>query len=193
MARAHFFASVTYGNAESLGIFLENGKAKSSEQFEGAGRTAILRLIERGDKLDYLRLFAENKSVWNEMKDLGFPGFKRVYRDHGVKLNDGQAEVLKSYGVSLFDWAQAMSSLSKQIIEVRKWIVEHPNEKIAGTAFQRQREQLCRRLKKVVARSKPKWGEPVGFVSTYLALAPAERRTVPVTLLVRSEELRWSS
>jgi hypothetical protein len=187
-----FFASVTYGNAESLSIFLKYGKARSSQQFEEAGRTAIRKLIERGDKLDYLRMFAENKSVWNEMKDIGFPGFKRVYRDHGVKLNDGQAEVLISYGVSLLDWAKAMSALSKQIIAVRKWIDDHPNEKLKGKAFQQQREKLFKRLKKVVDRSKPKWGEPVGLVSTYLALAPAARSEVPITLLVRSEELKWS-
>ncbi len=187
-----FFASISYGNAVSMSMFLTNGKARSATHFEDAGRSAVLKLIERGDKLDYLRMFAENKSVWNEMKDIGFPGFRRVYRDHGVSLNDGQEQVLISYGVSLLDWAKAMSGLAGQIVDVRKWIDEHPDEKIAGKAFQQQRERLFRRLKKVVARSKPKWGEPVGLVSTYLALAPATRRTIPVTLLVRSEELQWS-
>jgi hypothetical protein len=162
--RTLFNLSADYDSDLVSAMFLDGGGSpRPSEDYESAGRAAILDLVpEDGDDAVRRRPAMDDK-LWNRMKDVGQPSFPSLFVGVAAPL---VGAITADYSAIAW-WADAMHKTAVELASVRQWAAQHPTATLEDTGFQTQRESLAKYLRGVAANTREEFGQPWGLVAMY--------------------------
>lgn len=154
--RTLFSVSADYDSGLVTAMFLDSGGSpRPIQDYETAGRAAILALVAEDADDAIRRKPAQDDSLWNRMKDVGQPSFPSLFLGIPAPLVNA---VVADYSVIMW-WAEAMHNMSQQLAAMR-----HPME---DAEFQKQREKLASLLRGVAANTREEFGQPWGLIAMH--------------------------
>jgi len=160
--RTTFYAETSYDDEVANSLFLNNGKPRSTDEYERAGRSALALLVNKGDKDEFRRLTADPE-IWKEMKKKGFANFKFIPQLKSLKPVPLET-VTTDYTVIRW-WADAMVSMGEHLAEMRQFFKDNPNPDNGNKIFQSLRNKLASKLKDVAGNARSEFGDPWGLVA----------------------------
>ena len=143
-----------YDDTASQGLFLNSaGQARTVEEYERIGRTALQLLIP-SNGIDAFRLRpAAVDSFWKQMKDLGPANFNML-------LPADQAPVVAADYLAIRWWADEMHGTAVLVEQVLR---------LGAANSTTLRENLAGHLRGVADRAHEQFGSPWGLIAMYLA------------------------
>ena len=143
----------------------KDGKPRSEEDYDRAGRLALARLALPGEADDYRRRPALDDAIWEKMKILGQPGFSQVF----PALSTLQLEVVRADYTVIRWWSQAMHRMAVELEKVDSFLKENPHADLEGQEFNPFRQRLRKALESVARHVKAQFGDPWGVVAMDMA------------------------
>jgi hypothetical protein len=142
-------------------LFLVNGKPRSEEEYDNAGRAALSRLIRPGEADEYRRRPAVDESIWLKMKSLGQPGFGSLFPG----LSSLQVEVIRSDYTVIRWWSQTMHRMALELQRVDDFFAANPATDLEGNECKAVRKRLAKMLASVASNVKEQFGDPWGLIA----------------------------
>ena len=161
--RTTLFAETCYNDALVNRLFLNNGSARSQSEYETAGRKALALLVQSDEEQAVRRRPAIDDALWKEMSKQGQPNFKFIDALRTVSATELGA-ITSDYTVIKW-WAESMVEMGKRLLEMRKFLDEHPGIDPQNKTFKSLRKKLGSKLKEVVSNTKAEFGDPWGLVA----------------------------
>ena len=161
--RTTLFAETSFDDPLVNSLFLNNGAARSQTEYENAGRKALALLVQSDEEQASRRKPATDDALWKEMSKQGQPNFKFI---EALKtLNPVELGVITADYTVIKWWAESMVEMGKRLLEMRKFLDEHPGIDPQNKAFKSLRKKLGSKLKEVVSNTKAEFGDPWGLVA----------------------------
>jgi len=146
-------------------MFLDGGGSpRPHEDYETAGRAALLALVPEDADDAVRRRPALEDGLWSRMKDVGQPSFPSLFVGVATPL---VGAITADYSTIEW-WADAMHKTGQQLASVRQWASQHPTAGLQDAGFQQQREKLAQYLRGVAGSTREEFGQPWGLVAMYL-------------------------
>jgi hypothetical protein len=161
--RTTFYAETGYDDPLVNLLFLKDESPRSQEEYERAGRKALVLLVQKGEADDFRRLPAIDDNLWNEMSASGQPGFRFIAKL--TNLSPAALGAITSDYTVIKWWAESMKEMSARLAEVRKFLKDHPAIDPKNEAFTALRKKLASKLKEVARNTKSEFGDPWGLVA----------------------------
>ena len=152
--RTSVFAEARYDDDLARALFLQaDGTPRSRTDYESAGRRAIAMLVLPDGDDAFRRRPALDDALWNQMKDLGQPGFGQIFPEL-------QAAVIGADYTAIQWWAGSMRGTAE--------ILARMDTSTAG------RQDLANHLRDVASKAHVQFGAPWGLVAMFLVSARSE-------------------
>jgi hypothetical protein len=161
--RTTFYAETGYDDKLVNDLFLNNGAARSQDEYERAGRKALALLVQSGEADQFRRLPASDDNLWKEMTEQGQANFRFVEKLRNLSPA-ALGAVTSDYGVIMW-WAESMKEMSKKLADMRKFIASNPGVDPENNTFKSLRKKLASKLKDVASNMKSEFGDPWGLVA----------------------------
>jgi hypothetical protein len=161
--RTTLFAETSFDDPLVNSLFLNNGAARSQSEYENAGRKALALLVQSDEEQAGRRKPATDDALWKEMSKQGQPNFKFIGALKTVNAAELGA-ITTDYTVIKW-WAESMVEMGKRLLEMRKFLDEHPDVDPQNKTFKSLRKKLGSKLKEVVSNTKAEFGDPWGLVA----------------------------
>lgn len=141
-----------YDGAATLALFLDGaGHPHPVEEYEAAGREALQLLVPENAGDSFRRKPAIDDDLWKRMKSLGNPSFNQLFPA-------AQVGAISSDYLVIRWWAEAMHDAAVLIAKILQPGAANSDD---------LRQQLAKRLRKVVADAHDQFGDPWGLVAMY--------------------------
>lgn len=183
--RSFFLAETGYDDAACRRVFLdEQGRARSEEWYEAAGRQALGSLLQPGDPNAKRRKYLLDEDNWRLMKSEAgsFRSFRRRMTPHELQRLEGDYFRIRW-------WAKSMGGVSRALAEMEKFLDETPEGPERAEGMKGRREDLTKLLGSAMKNNRARFGDPWGLVA--LDLASGRRCTARVR--VTSNGLTFNS
>jgi hypothetical protein len=177
--RTMLYAETRYGDALATALFLDGARPRSREEYERAGRRALLLLVQEDDPDSYRRLPAVDDGLWGRMKSSGQPGFRLLDPLRGLS-GPQLGAVTADFSVIVW-WAEAMEGMAARLAEIRRYLADNPGVDAENNTFKSLRRKLAERLKNVAKDTKEQFSDPWGLVAMDLASGQRAPAKVQVT------------
>jgi hypothetical protein len=180
-----------YDQKACVALFFDaGGNPRSSEFYQGVGRSALLALVGADEEDNYRRIPLENLDLWKRMVDV-----RNVDRSIlPPPITGGPAEAVRVGDVrtdfiTILWWAEAMATAAKKLAAVRDALkTVTPATLDTDKGFNEARRDLHASLTKAVAKNTALFGDPWGFV----ALFDASQGQAQVSASIVSSRLQLS-
>ena len=161
--RTTLFAETSFDDPLVNRLFLHNGAARSQTEYENAGRKALALLVQSDEEQAGRRRPAIDDALWKEMSTQGQPNFKFI---EALKtVNAVELGVITADYAVIKWWAESMVEMGSRLLEMRKFLDEHPDVDPQNKTFKSLRKKLGSKLKEVVSNTKAEFGDPWGLVA----------------------------
>src|SRR5262249_12932341 len=140
--RTTFYAQADYDDALATTLFLEHGEPRPTEDYENAGRRALLFLVRPDDPRSRP---ATDPTLWKQMRATGPPGFKQLF----PTLNAVQVGAITADYIVIVWWAEAMRQTAAKLAEIQKFFDDNPEVQPENNRFKALRNELADHLKSV--------------------------------------------
>lgn len=157
------FAEISFDDPLVNSLFLNKGAARSQTEYENAGRKALALLVQNDEEQVRRRKPATDDALWKEMSKQGQPNFKFIEALKTVNAVE-LGVITADYSVIKW-WAESMAEMGKRLLEMRKFLDEHPDVDPQNKTFKSLRKKLGSTLKEVVSNTKAEFGDPWGLVA----------------------------
>ncbi len=161
--RTTLFAETSFDDPLVNSLFLNNGAARSQSEYENAGRKALALLVQGDEEQAGRRKPATDDALWKEMSKQGQPNFKFIDALRTVNAVELGA-ITTDYTVIKW-WAVSMVEMGKSLLEMRKFLDDHPGIDPQNKTFKSLRKRLGAKLKEVASNTKAEFGDPWGLVA----------------------------
>jgi hypothetical protein len=161
--RTTLYAETSYDDALVNRLFLNNGSARSQDEYETAGRKAIALLVKRGEEDDFRRRPAIDDSLWKEMSKAGQANLKFI--DALKPLDVVALGAISSDYTVIKWWAQSMAEMGESLLELRKFLADNSGIDPENKMFKSLRKKLGSKLKSVASHTEAEFGDPWGLVA----------------------------
>ena len=159
--RTSLYAEMRCDDGVAAALFLENGEPRPLEQYENAGREAILLLTPEGGPDGHRRLPAADGAFWARMKQAGPFNFKPLFPG----LRDIEIQAIAADYTTIRWWADAMRGTAAKLAELRAFLAANPGIPWTDTRFGKLRQALAGHLREVARNTREQFGEPWGLVA----------------------------
>jgi hypothetical protein len=160
--RTLFEVSTDYDENLVSAMFLgANNVPLARDWYEAVGRNAIQFLVRETDDDAVRRKPAIDDDLWRSMKDVGQPGFARLFP--GVPEPFVSA-ITADYSTIQW-WADAMAATARQLAEIRGWLDRNSTATFDDPEFQKRRQKLAKYLSQVAATTREEFGQPWGLIA----------------------------